>query len=82
VPGAWRDESFFAVLRSPRILLTPRGSFLQNYEARDGECTPTGICETCAPQEGCSPITNYTSYYVSQFGSATGVDDIKAEVNL
>jgi len=52
----------------------------QNYEARDGQCTPTGICETCAPKEGCSPISNYTSYYVSQFGSVSGVDDIKAEI--
>ena len=24
----------------------------QNYEADDGKCTPTGICETCSPGGG------------------------------
>eukprot|EP00730_Choanoeca_flexa_P016127 TRINITY_DN7560_c0_g1_i1.p1 TRINITY_DN7560_c0_g1~~TRINITY_DN7560_c0_g1_i1.p1 ORF type:complete len:630 (+),score=144.81 TRINITY_DN7560_c0_g1_i1:189-1892(+) len=52
----------------------------QNYEAKNGECTPLGICETCAPGQGCSPITNYTSYYVSEFGNVEGVDKMKAEI--
>lgn len=53
---------------------------MQNYEARDGQCNAEGICETCAPGKGCSPISNYTLYYVSQFGSVEGADQIKAEV--
>eukprot|EP01147_Barroeca_monosierra_P002864 gene2865-5699_t len=52
----------------------------QNYEARDGQCTPLGICETCAPGKGCSPISNFTLYYVSEFGSVSGADRIKAEI--
>ena len=26
----------------------------QNYEARNGECEPLGVCETCAPSSGVS----------------------------
>ena len=26
----------------------------QNYEAVNGECTPTGICENCSPKGGVS----------------------------
>ncbi|EDQ84610.1 uncharacterized protein MONBRDRAFT_34651 [Monosiga brevicollis MX1] len=52
----------------------------QNYEARDGECTAMGICETCDPNKGCSPITNYTLYYVAEFGNLVGVDQMKAEI--
>ncbi|EGD81387.1 cathepsin Z [Salpingoeca rosetta] len=52
----------------------------QNYEARDGQCNAMGICETCSPGQGCSAISNFTLYYVSEFGGVSGVDRIKAEI--
>jgi cathepsin X len=55
----------------------------QNYEAVNGKCAPYGICETCEPgvpphpdQPGvCSPVLNYTRYYVDEFGFTSGGGD-------
>eukprot|EP00049_Salpingoeca_infusionum_P008937 m.148445 g.148445 ORF g.148445 m.148445 type:complete len:636 (+) comp14180_c0_seq1:17-1924(+) len=52
----------------------------QNYAAKDGSCNAQSICETCSPSAGCSAVSNHTLYYVSEFGSAVGVDKIKAEI--
>lgn len=45
------------------------------YEAVDGECRPFGVCETCTPPgpgqtptSTCAPITNFTSWTVSEYG--------------
>ena len=52
----------------------------QNYEAVNGKCAPYGICETCAPGEPphplqpgtCTPVLNYTRYYVDEYGFTGG----------
>jgi cathepsin X len=60
----------------------------QNYEAIDGQCAPLGVCETCVPGSApgnftpgtCSPITTNALYYVSEYGSVSGADQMKAEI--
>jgi len=37
-------------------------------------------CYTCSPSTGCSAITNYKKLYVSEFGSCSGYDKMKAEI--
>jgi len=52
----------------------------QNYVAKDGECEPLGVCETCDPETGCHPVEKYDNYKVSQYGSVRGADRMKAEI--
>ncbi|XP_011406795.1 PREDICTED: uncharacterized protein LOC100632176 [Amphimedon queenslandica] len=52
----------------------------QNYEARNGECTPIEICENCSPKNGCVAIQDYTKYWVGDYGSVRGPDKMKAEI--
>ncbi|RYG54423.1 hypothetical protein EON66_07155 [archaeon] len=41
----------------------------QQYKAVDQDCTPINVCRTCSPTAGCSAVTNYTKYYVSEYSS-------------
>jgi len=50
----------------------------QNYEAVDGQCVPTGVCETCG--SNCTAVDKYPLYKVSQYGSVSGADQMKAEI--
>lgn len=60
----------------------------QNYEAVNGECEPLGRCETCAGVRGandtnaagCSAVTEYKAWFVSQYGGVSGADRMKAEI--
>lgn len=52
----------------------------QNYEAKNGKCAPLGRCETCDPKNGCSQVTDYPNYHVSQYGGVSGADKMKAEI--
>uniref|UniRef100_A0A7S3GGA6 Peptidase C1A papain C-terminal domain-containing protein n=1 Tax=Palpitomonas bilix TaxID=652834 RepID=A0A7S3GGA6_9EUKA len=52
----------------------------QNYVADDGECKPYGVCENCFPNGTCITITDYKQYWVTEFGSVSGADKIKAEI--
>jgi len=55
----------------------------QNYEAVDGQCTGTGICETCHGPYGnssCAAISAFTLYHVGDYGSVSGADNMKAEI--
>lgn len=66
----------------------------QNYESKDPDsfdCSPIQQCKTCwgpAPREGqtgadhCSAVTNFTRYYVSEYGSVSGADNMKAEIYM
>jgi len=55
----------------------------QNYEAVNGQCAPYGICETCWPGPDmkhflpgkCTPVKNYTRWYVEEYGSVQGGSD-------
>jgi len=61
----------------------------QNYEAEDGDGTCSAIdkCKTCvppsenqAPTDACSAVKTYRKWSVSQYGSVSGIDDMKAEI--
>eukprot|EP01065_Artemidia_motanka_P010379 TRINITY_DN154_c0_g1_i1.p1 TRINITY_DN154_c0_g1~~TRINITY_DN154_c0_g1_i1.p1 ORF type:complete len:571 (+),score=218.32 TRINITY_DN154_c0_g1_i1:64-1776(+) len=52
----------------------------QNYEAVNRKYDAIGQCETCAPDKGCSGITSYTRYKVSEYGAVRGADKMKAEI--
>jgi len=62
----------------------------QNYEAVDGECKPMGICETCVPGNStetfvpgvCTPVKKFNKYYVGDYGSVSGADNMKKEIYL
>jgi len=51
-----------------------------NYQAKDQECTAMNQCYTCTPGGDCAPITNYRRWKVSEYGSVSGYDKIKAEI--
>ena len=62
----------------------------QTYMADNGQCTPTGLCESCLPgingtaitgvASTCTPITKFNRWKVSQYGASIGVDAMKAEI--
>ncbi|TMW56047.1 hypothetical protein Poli38472_008695 [Pythium oligandrum] len=58
----------------------------QAYQAKDLECDQFAVCETCWPTEEsftpgkCEPIKKFTKYYVSEYGSVSGVNRMKAEI--
>lgn len=62
----------------------------QNYEAKDPDsqdCSAIQQCKNCVPPppaEGddgeCSAITNFKKWKVSQYGSVSGADKMKAEI--
>lgn len=52
----------------------------QNYEARNQPCAPLGRCETCAPGQPCQAVDKHPAYFVSQYGSVRGADNMKAEI--
>jgi cathepsin X len=51
-----------------------------NYQATNQDCTPFNQCGTCSPDGPCNPIANYTLYRVGDYGSISGVDQMKAEI--
>jgi len=64
----------------------------QNYLAKDGEgptCSAIEQCKTCVPpapaanvsgQANCSAVKNFTKWKVSQYGSVSGINNMKAEI--
>ncbi|KJE88537.1 papain family cysteine protease [Capsaspora owczarzaki ATCC 30864] len=42
-------------------------------------CKDVNICETCG-SSGCTAISNFTMYYVSEYGTVRGADKMKAEI--
>jgi len=51
-----------------------------NYQAKDQDCNAENECYTCSPSGGCAAISNYTLYMVGDYGSISGVDQMKAEI--
>jgi len=50
-----------------------------NYQARDGACSPYNRCGSCWPGD-CFAISNYTVYKVKNYGAVSGIDKMKAEI--
>mmetsp|Transcript_56329 Transcript_56329/g.132745 ORF Transcript_56329/g.132745 Transcript_56329/m.132745 type:complete len:210 (-) Transcript_56329:74-703(-) len=39
------------------------------------------VCRTCTPgSDGCTPVTNYTTMYIEEYGGVSGEDDLKSEM--
>lgn len=52
-----------------------------NYQAKDQKCNNMNQCYTCSPGGSCAAISNFTRFFVGDYGSIdSDVDTIKAEV--
>jgi len=51
-----------------------------NYQAVNQDCTDMNACYSCSPSGGCAAISNYTKFFVDNYGSISGVDQMKAEI--
>lgn len=52
----------------------------QQYQAKDGTCTPMDTCMTCDPTLGCYAIENYPKISLSDYGRVVGDDNIQKEI--
>lgn len=52
----------------------------QQYQAKNMECTEMNTCMNCEPNKPCYPIKNYPVIRVSEYGGATGDDEVMAEI--
>lgn len=51
-----------------------------NYQAKDGKCTPENTCKTCDPGKGCKAITAFKRFKVGEFGPVDGREKMMAEI--
>ncbi|KAG2529842.1 hypothetical protein JM16_001775 [Phytophthora kernoviae] len=58
----------------------------QAYQATNLKCDQFAVCETCWPSKSsftpgvCEPIKKFAKYYVTEYGSVSGADRMKAEI--
>ena len=50
------------------------------YQAIDMECSDINFCRDCTMGEGCHAIQNYTKYYVEEYGSVSGEENMMKEI--
>lgn len=51
-----------------------------NYQAKDGECSPENTCKTCSYGGACSLVPNFKRWKISEYGPVSGRDAMKAEI--
>jgi len=51
-----------------------------NYQAKDGECTPDNQCKTCNYGGACETVSDFKRWKVSEYGPVTGRNNMKAEI--
>ena len=52
----------------------------QQYQAKNMECSAYNTCMNCDPNTGCYAVSNYPNITISEFGSVSGDDNIRAEI--
>lgn len=56
----------------------------QRYEATGHDtgnlCRPIDVCQNCLPDKGCFAQPKYQKYYVSEYGTTLGEEQMKAEI--
>ncbi|CAH0474720.1 unnamed protein product [Peronospora belbahrii] len=56
----------------------------QRYAAKGHDtgntCTARDVCENCLPSTGCFPQKTYDKYYVSEYGTTLGEQEMMAEI--
>jgi len=52
----------------------------QQYQSKNMECTDMNTCMNCEPNTPCYPVTDYPVIGVSEYGGATGDDEVMAEI--
>lgn len=53
----------------------------QNYQAKNLQCRPHGICEQCQYDNACHPVRDYRAYTIDEFGYADTGADVDAKSN-
>jgi len=51
-----------------------------NYQAKNQDCSAFNDCGSCKPDGSCYPITYETRYKIGDYGSVSGVNQMKAEI--
>ena len=50
------------------------------YEAKDMECNEMNTCRDCIMNEGCHAVQNFTRYYVEEYGTVSGEENMMKEI--
>jgi len=51
-----------------------------NYQAKNQQCSDFNKCYTCDPDDNCDAIPSYRHFKISDFGSVSGVNNMKTEI--
>lgn len=50
------------------------------YQAEDLDCSDINVCRNCQPGQGCFAQTNFTTYYVDEYGPVSGEKEMMSEI--